>query len=99
MLGYHAVRLPLYAWRLLRRAPVGVLVVVIALWSWVVDREATPLRRAAVDRGAADEYLKLSKQRNARVRGRGMAVLGGAVVLVVLVHAWEVARWWGVADG
>jgi S-DNA-T family DNA segregation ATPase FtsK/SpoIIIE len=93
--GYHASRLPLYALRLVLRAPVGAVVAVVGLAGWVFDREAAPLRVGAVGRGDAKEYLALSRQRNARVKRRGAAVGAGAraaVLLAVVAHWW--APWW-----
>ena len=60
------------------RAPMGALVVVVALWSWVMDREAAPLRKAAAEKLDTADYLKLDKVRAAKVHARGMAVLVAA---------------------
>ncbi|GAA2850171.1 FtsK/SpoIIIE domain-containing protein [Pseudonocardia halophobica] len=81
---YHLTRLPKYAGKLAARAPYGVLVALLAVGAWVFDREATALRSQAVARGSVDEYMKLSKQRNQRVRQRGTVALAGLVALVAL---------------
>ncbi|MCW0215229.1 MAG: cell division protein FtsK [Pseudonocardia sp.] len=87
---YHLTRLPKYAAKLIARAPGGVLVALVAALSWVFDREATPLRLQAVARGHVEEYLKLSKQRNVRVKRRGALVALGVLALVAVT---VVAMW------
>jgi S-DNA-T family DNA segregation ATPase FtsK/SpoIIIE len=92
---YHLTRLPKYAAKLAMRAPVGVLVALAGVLGWVFDREATPLRADAVHRGDVGDYMRLSKQRDQRVKQRGMAVLAGLLALVVAtVWAAVWAPWW-----
>lgn len=91
--AYHATRAPLYGLRLAARAPRGLLVALVAVLGWVFDREAAPLRVQAVARGSVDEYMKLTRERNTRVRRRGTVVLAALTApVVVLLVAW-VARW------
>ncbi|MDN5919687.1 MAG: cell division protein FtsK [Pseudonocardia sp.] len=89
--GYHLTRTPKYAGRLALRVPAGVGVALLGAVGWVFDREAAPLRVAAVARGSVDDYMKLTKQRNGRVKRRG-TVAGAA--LVALVVAGLVVTWW-----
>ncbi|MBP2476618.1 S-DNA-T family DNA segregation ATPase FtsK/SpoIIIE [Crossiella equi] len=81
--GYHLARLPLYCGRLLRRIPAGAKRGLIAIYRWLFDLEARPIRVAAgQDSGQLDGYLKLAVQRDRRVRRRGLLAL--AVLLVGL---------------
>jgi S-DNA-T family DNA segregation ATPase FtsK/SpoIIIE len=47
----------------------------------VFDVEAAPARQDAVRRNATTEYLSLSRQRNDRVKRRGIAVGAGSLLL------------------
>ncbi|MGW0988465.1 cell division protein FtsK [Streptomyces sp. NPDC002486] len=94
-LGYHALRSPVYAARLTMQAPTGLARFVGGTMRWMADREGEPVRLAAVRREDAAEYLKLSRQRDRRVRLRtlvgvlGMFVgLGLALALYVLAPDW-----------
>lgn len=82
--AYHLTRLPKYAAKLIARAPGGMLVALVAAGSWVFDREATPLRAAAVSSNDASAYMALSKQRNRRVKQRGIVVGAGVSALVAV---------------
>ncbi|MFF4804021.1 cell division protein FtsK [Streptomyces sp. NPDC001351] len=93
--GYHALRSPVYAARLTMQAPTGLARFVGGTMRWVADREGEPVRLAAVRREDAAEYLKLSRQRDGRVRLRtlvavlGMFVgLGAALAIYVLAPDW-----------
>ncbi|MFH8284714.1 cell division protein FtsK [Streptomyces antibioticus] len=93
--GYHALRTPVYAARLALQAPAGAARFVGATMRWVADREGEPVRLAAVRREDAAEYLKLSRQRDGRVRMRtlvtvlGMFIgLGTALAMYVLAPDW-----------
>ncbi|MFF9113093.1 cell division protein FtsK [Streptomyces sp. NPDC014805] len=93
--GYHALRAPVYAARLALQAPTGAAKFVGGTMRWVADREGEPVRLAAVRREDAAEYLKLSRQRDGRVRLRtlvavlGMFVgLGAALAMYVLAPGW-----------
>ncbi|WP_371556400.1 cell division protein FtsK [Streptomyces longwoodensis] len=94
-IGYHALRAPVYAARLTLQAPTGAARFVGGTMRWVADREGEPVRLAAVRREDAAEYLKLSRQRDGRVRLRTLvAVLGlfvglfTALAIYVLAPAW-----------
>ncbi|MFF6991661.1 cell division protein FtsK [Streptomyces sp. NPDC010273] len=93
--GYHALRSPVYAARLTMQAPSGLARFVGGTMRWAADREGEPVRLAAVRREDAAEYLKLSRQRDGRVRLRtlvmvlGMFIgLGLALALYVLAPEW-----------
>lgn len=94
-IGYHALRSPVYAARLTMQAPTGLARFVGGTMRWMTDREGEPVRLAAVRREDAAEYLKLSRQRDRRVRLRTLvAVLGMfvgfglAIALYVLAPDW-----------
>ncbi|MFC8345220.1 cell division protein FtsK [Streptomyces sp. NPDC057280] len=94
-LGYHALRSPVYAVRLTFQAPTGAARFVGGVMRWVADREGEPVRLAAVRREDAAEYLKLSRQRDGRVRLRTLVTvlamfigLGAALALYVLGPDW-----------
>ncbi len=96
--GYHAVRSPLYAAKLALRAPSGAAKFVGGTARWVRDAEGEPVRLAAVRREDAGEYLKLSRQRDGRVRMRTLVAtlgmffgLGAALALYVLAPEWLLA--------
>ncbi len=93
--GYHAARSPLYAAKLTARAPLGAARLSGKTLRWLSDAEGAPVRWAAVRHENAEVYLKLSRQRDARVRMRvilatATLVLGGsaAMVLAVAAPAW-----------
>ena len=93
--AYHAVRLPYYAAVLGLRAPAGAAKFAGGTVRWVTDAEGEPLRQAAARREDAEEYLKLSRQRDGRVKLRsvllGLACLVGlptALALYVLAPEW-----------
>nr|WSX78224.1 cell division protein FtsK [Streptomyces sp. NBC_00899] len=96
--AYHAVRAPWYALRLTLRAPRGAARFVGGVLRWLVDAEGEPLRQAAATREDIEEYLKLSRQRDRRVRWRTVvgvtaAVLGpvAALAAYVLAPGWLLA--------
>lgn len=96
--GYHAVRSPKYAAKLAFRAPRGLVRSVSFLTRWASDAEGHPVRQAAVRREDADEYLKLSRQRDDRVRARTIVLtvslaLGIAGAVVFWVMAPTAAKW------
>ncbi|MFE0729635.1 cell division protein FtsK [Streptomyces antibioticus] len=93
--GYHALRAPVYAARLTLQAPTGAAKFVGGTMRWVADREGEPVRLAAVRREDAAEYLKLSRQRDGRVRLRTLVTvlamfvgLGAALAMYVLAPDW-----------
>ncbi|MEU3105291.1 cell division protein FtsK [Streptomyces griseoflavus] len=93
--GYHALRAPVYAARLALQAPSGAARFVGGTMRWVADREGEPVRLAAVRREDAAEYLKLSRQRDGRVRLRTLVTvlalfvgLATALAIYVLAPTW-----------
>ncbi|MQY14988.1 hypothetical protein SRB5_51650 [Streptomyces sp. RB5] len=93
--AYHALRSPVYALRLTLQAPAGTAKFVGASMRWVADREGEPVRLAAVRREDAVEYLKLSRQRDGRVKLRSLIAvlamfvgLGAALAIYVLTPEW-----------
>ncbi|MFF8975347.1 cell division protein FtsK [Streptomyces cellulosae] len=93
--GYHALRSPVYAARLTLQAPSGLARFVGGTMRWVADTEGEPVRLAAVRREDAAEYLKLSRQRDGRVRLRTLVMvlamfigLGAALAIYVLAPDW-----------
>ncbi|MFD9734307.1 cell division protein FtsK [Umezawaea sp. NPDC059074] len=85
--GFHAVRSPIYAAKLAARSPRGALLLLASTGRWVSDAEGRPVRRQMANQGAADMYLKLAQQRDARVRARTILLLIGSTVGVVLLFA------------
>jgi S-DNA-T family DNA segregation ATPase FtsK/SpoIIIE len=90
--AYHATRSPKYAARLAFRAPRGASRVVGGLHRWALDTEGRPVRMAAVLKADPETYLKLSRQRDARVKVRlpialGTVGIGAALAIVVAVAA------------
>ncbi|MEV8052464.1 cell division protein FtsK [Streptomyces bacillaris] len=93
--GYHALRSPYYAARLTFQAPAGAAKFVGGTMRWVADREGEPVRLASVRREDAAEYLKLSRQRDGRVRLRIVVAtlalfigIGAALAIYVLAPGW-----------
>jgi S-DNA-T family DNA segregation ATPase FtsK/SpoIIIE len=89
---YHGLRAPWYAAQLTAMAPRGACRFVAATGRWVWDREAAPLRDHAVRTEDAMEYMTLSRQRNDRVKLRGLvaavaAVFGAGFALLLYVLA------------
>ncbi|MEO3844490.1 cell division protein FtsK [Streptomyces sp. B22F1] len=93
--GYHALRSPVYAARLALQAPTGTARFIGGTLRWMADREGEPVRLAAVRAEDADRYLKLSRQRDGRVRLRTLVAvlalfvgLGSALAIYVLAPGW-----------
>ncbi|MFD8619394.1 cell division protein FtsK [Streptomyces sp. NPDC059513] len=93
--GYHALRFPYYAARLTFQAPAGAAKFVGGTMRWVADREGEPVRLSSVRREDAAEYLKLSRQRDGRVRLRTVVAtlalfigIGAALAIYVLAPGW-----------
>ena len=87
---YQVSRSPLYAVRLASRAPRGAVRIVGGFVRWTFDLEGEPVRLAAVRRADPEAYLKLSRQRDARVRLRALLailVLIAALAVVVVLLA------------
>ncbi|MBW1597923.1 cell division protein FtsK [Streptomyces sp. JJ38] len=96
--AFHAVRLPAYAGRLAVQSPHGAAKFLGGTLRWVSDAEGEPLRAAAARKEDAAEYLKLTRQRDRRVRWRTLvsvvaSVTGfvSALALYVLAPAWLLA--------
>ena len=87
--GYHAVRLPKYAGKVVIYAPVGAVRTAGRLTTWAsAERHNWDLRQHAADKGDADTWMKLDARRQRQARWRWSALLGlgtaGIVVLAVL---------------
>ncbi|WP_435601219.1 cell division protein FtsK [Streptomyces sp. C10-9-1] len=96
--AFHTVRLPWYSLRLAFQAPAGVAKFIGGAMRWVADAEGEPLRQVAARREDVEQYLKLSRQRDNRVKLRGILavlslILGPVVALLlyVLAPAWLTA--------
>ncbi|MDN5856284.1 MAG: cell division protein FtsK, partial [Actinomycetia bacterium] len=85
LLRFHGVRIPVYGWRLLYRAPVGAWRVARALAVLLGDVEQRPLMRSAVQRDEATEYLRVAKLHSARIRARLITAAALAVAVAVAV--------------
>jgi S-DNA-T family DNA segregation ATPase FtsK/SpoIIIE len=83
--GYHATRTPKYAARLALRSPRGASRLIGGLHRWAFDMEGHPVRVATVLRADAETYIKLSRQRDARVRLRAPVAGGAAAIALALV--------------
>ncbi|MEV0727713.1 cell division protein FtsK [Polymorphospora sp. NPDC050346] len=95
--AYHALRTPKYVGKLAIRSPRGAYRVARTTTRWLFDLEGEPVRQATVQRANAEDYLKLSRQRDRRVRWRGIvAAFGTAALLaggITLAFLPEWARW------
>ncbi|WP_327284878.1 cell division protein FtsK [Streptomyces sp. NBC_01205] len=98
MVGFHAFRSPVYAARLALQSPRGAAKFIGGTMRWVADKEGEPVRLAMVQKEDAATYLKLSRQRDGRVRLRTLVLilasvigLGTALALYVLAPAWLMA--------
>ncbi len=95
MTAYHLLRTPLYAGRLAVHSPRGTARFIGGTLRWMSDAEGDPVRAAAVRREDAGEYLRLSRQRDGRVRMRTLITVlalfvgvGAALALYVLAPGW-----------
>jgi S-DNA-T family DNA segregation ATPase FtsK/SpoIIIE len=68
--AYHLVRVPKYGAKLTVRTPRGAARLTTRMVRWTFDLEGHPVRMAAVEKADPESYLKLSRQRDARVRLR-----------------------------
>jgi len=80
---YHGVRIPKYAGKLAVRAPRGFGRIVRGALRWMFDLEGEPMRQYSARVEDADLYLRLSRQRDRRVRWRGLAATATASCLVI----------------
>ncbi|MFH8786304.1 cell division protein FtsK [Streptomyces roseoverticillatus] len=93
--AFHGIRTPWYALQLGILAPRGAARMVRETNRWVWDAEAAPLRAYEVFHENTGEYLKLTRQRDRRVRLRVLVTAVGivfgaafALALYVLAPAW-----------
>ncbi|WP_182883270.1 FtsK/SpoIIIE domain-containing protein [Microbispora sp. H10949] len=100
--GYHVTRAPKYALKLAARSPRGAARVVRGSVRWTFDLEGLPVRVAAVRKADAETYLRLSRQRDSRVRLRVSIAVAGAVVLglasLLIATAPTPAQWAALAS-
>ncbi|MGP3985100.1 cell division protein FtsK [Streptomyces sp. KR80] len=90
--AFHGIRTPWYACQLTLNAPRGAARLVRDTNRWVWDAEGAPLRAYEVEHENTAEYLKLSRQRDGRVRLRVLVttiglVFGAAFALAMYVMA------------
>ncbi|MEV8404275.1 cell division protein FtsK [Streptomyces niveus] len=78
--AYHCVRTPWYTLRLGMRSPVGAARFIGDAMRWMTDAEGEPLRQAAATSDDIDRYLKLSRQRDRRVRWRAVVMVAASIV-------------------
>lgn len=91
--AYHLTRSPKYLGRLAARSPRGAGKAVKAVVSWTFDTEGRPVRKLAAAGRDAEQYLKLSKAHDVRVRNRLVVSLSAAVVLALgAVSPWRSSR-------
>lgn len=99
--AFQVTRAPLYAGRLAARSPRGLARLASGVVKWTFDLEGEPVRLAAVRRGDLDAYLKLSRQRDARVRLRVPITLAVLVTLliasIIVANAPTPAQWAALA--
>jgi S-DNA-T family DNA segregation ATPase FtsK/SpoIIIE len=89
---YHAVRLPKYTVKLAVRAPRGLGRILGSTMRWLFDLEGEPMRQYSVRIEDADLYLRLSRQRDRRVRWRGLVATAAVFGLMIATG------WLAVAD-
>ncbi|WWR54523.1 cell division protein FtsK [Streptomyces sp. SCSIO 30461] len=93
--AYHAVRTPWYALRLTVQAPLGAARFLGNVMRWVSDAEGEPLRQDAASREDVGDYLKLSRQRDRRVRWRSIvSLVAGTVGPIVALALYVLAPTW-----
>lgn len=87
---FHGVRLPVYAGRLVTRAPVGFWRVSRSIYNVVADVEERPLMQSAVKRDDWKEYKDVSRQHSARMRARGALTV--ALLAFFAVGGWALLQ-------
>lgn len=89
--GFHGVRAPLYGLRLLVMSPRGIGRTLLLAWRLVFDYESRDLRLHHASRFETQEFLRLRKMRDERVKhrlivaGAGFVVLAGATTLAAFL--------------
>ena len=78
--------------RLALRAPRGLARLVGGFGRWVFDLEGEPLRQVSARREDPEVYLKLSRQRDARVRWRGMVAVPVLLLVIAVAAVLAVAK-------
>jgi DNA segregation ATPase FtsK/SpoIIIE, S-DNA-T family len=92
--AYHATRSPKYATRLAVRAPRGGARLLAGTLRWTLDAEGAPARQAALRREDTEHYLRLSQQRDARVRLRTTITLTATTVALLMLLVVLAAPGW-----
>jgi S-DNA-T family DNA segregation ATPase FtsK/SpoIIIE len=82
-LAYHGFRLPKYTLRIAWRIPRGLTRMVGGYFRWLFDLEGEAVRQATVRTEDAETYIKLARQRDRRVRWRGITAVGTLAALIV----------------
>ncbi|MGJ6968918.1 cell division protein FtsK [Streptosporangium sp. G11] len=99
--GYQLTRTPLYAGRLAARSPRGLARLIYSMVRWTLDLEGEPVRLTAVQKADPEAYLKLSRQRDSRVRMRvwvtGAALVTLLILSLIVASAPTVAQWSALA--
>ncbi len=99
--GFQVTRTPLYAGRLAVRAPRGLARLIAGMVKWTFDLEGMPVRLSAVGKADAEGYLKLSRQRDSRVRLRvwiaGTALVTLLIAGVLIASAPTAVQWSALA--
>jgi S-DNA-T family DNA segregation ATPase FtsK/SpoIIIE len=95
--AYHLVRVPKYTAKLAVRTPRGAARLAGGMVRWTFDLEGHPVRMAAVAKADPENYLKLSRQRDSRVRLRvwisGTVVVLSAAGAALVAAGPAVAQW------
>lgn len=93
--AFHAVRLPVYLMRLVRRSPRGAWQLTRAWFAWVVDAESRPAAYEAANAGDPQLWIAFSSHRSRRIKPRLItsATLGAVSLLGGLI-AWFLAAVW-----
>ena len=95
LIAFHAVRLPVYVARLVRRSPLGLWQLLRAWGRWVADAESRPVADDAAHSGDPALWVTFSKHRSQRIKPRIItSAIVGAIGLVGAVIAWFLAAWW-----
>jgi hypothetical protein len=93
--AFHAIRLPVYALRLLTRAPRGLARMVLRWGKWVADTEARPVEAKAAASADIEAWLTLSREHSRRVRPRRIVSLAVATTtgITTLVGCFLAPGW------